>query len=394
MGADPMVRDLFIEIGYLQTDDVTGDLVPDPMCYGGTGPTCIGGVVKPGHSHGPGHAALKLMGDALWNAPLGAQRIKVHFDVGNDTPRVLRDAYILRGTGLARGGEVIAESFTQCTPAAGAPPWECQFSAYPGTVGWKTGYQYMRDQILARPVSVPTPPAPPALDPCDDPSSALYAQCTRRFDPNRINTFHYVLFAHAVGLPKAEHPCLLNGTEEVPGDVNGACALPLTSNPNFRVPRTNTGLGDFPGGDILITMGGFNDLSGLPVGTPFMQASTLMHEFGHNAQRRHGGEAFEPNCRPTYLSVMNYMYQLRGLPDDDGEPHLDFSREPGGAVDETALDPLDGVFKRYRIGLVRAARGQLPRGPAWSTRRARPLQRVTDYRRRADGAYRRASGRR
>ena len=165
MGADPAVKDLFIEIGSLQTDDVTGDLLPDPMCYGGTGPTCIGGVVKPGHSHRPEHAALKLMGDALWNAPPGAQPIKVHFDVGNGypagdalDPSKNADAYIIRGSGLARGGEVIAESFTQCTPGADAPPWECQFSAYPGTVGWKTGYQYMRDQILARPPSVPTPP--------------------------------------------------------------------------------------------------------------------------------------------------------------------------------------------------------------------------------------------
>ncbi len=351
MGAINGVKDLFIEIGYMDTDFIDGpdaNTLPDDILYGGT--------LKPAHSHKPGHQALKLMGDALWNAPSGAQPIRVHYDVGHaydggSIPNCVAGigapgACIIRGAGLASGGEVINESFTQCAvaPGAGAPPWECQFQNYPGTVGWKTGYQYMRDQILARPASVPTPPAPPALDPCDDPSSALYSQCTRRFDPNRINMFHYALFAHSVGLPESEIPCLS-------GDVNASNLCPgglADINPAFRKPRTNTGLGDFPGGDILITMGGFNDLNGLPVGTPFMQASTLMHEFGHNAQRRHGGEAFEPNCRPTYLSVMNYMYQLRGLLDDDGEPHLGFSQEVGGAVSENNLNALTG--QRYRLG--------------------------------------------
>jgi VCBS repeat-containing protein len=350
MGASTTVKDLFIEIGYLNTDGYTDDGVAnDPgMSYGG--------VAKGGHSHRPGHRALKLMGDALWNAPDEAQRIKVHFDVGDDYPAGSTapgdeadnaEAYLIRGAGLARGGEVIDESFTQCSPTTGVP-WDCQFSAYPGTVGWKTGYQYLRDQILARPSPAP---APPALDPCDDPSSSSYGACTRRFDPSRINIFHYALFAHSVGLPESERPCLSGD-----GEVNASNLCPggvADINPAFRRPRTNTGLGDFPGGDILVTMGGFNDLNGLPVATPFMQASTLMHEFGHNALRRHGGEAFEPNCRPTYLSVMNYMYQLRGLPDDDGIPHLDFSREvggPTGGLNELALDPLEGVYKRYRIG--------------------------------------------
>ena len=70
-------------------------------------------------------------------------------------------------------------------------------------------------------------------------------------------------------------------------------------NPDFRVPRTYSGIGDFPGGDLVVSLGGFKDAAGRPVGTPFMQASTLAHEFGHTAERRHGGEAFEPNCKPA-----------------------------------------------------------------------------------------------
>jgi hypothetical protein len=33
------------------------------------------------------------------------------------------------------------------------------------------------------------------------------------------------------------------------------------------------------------------------------------------------------NCKPAYFSVMNYLYQLRGLLDDFGRPHLDLSRD-------------------------------------------------------------------
>ena len=174
-----------------------------------------------------------------------------------------------------------------------------EFAKYPGTVGWKTGFRFLRDEVLSV-----TPPAGEAAPPageefCDTPGYT----CNRRFDRNRKDMFRYALFAHALGIPKSEDP----------------------ASPDFHVPRTNTGVADFPGGDSMVTLGAFADTAGRPVGTPFMQASTLMHELGHDFERRHGGDALEPNCKPTYLSVMNYLYQLRGLLDDAGRPHLDFS---------------------------------------------------------------------
>ena len=303
MGADPYVKDLFVEIGYMKTD----------------AETTYGGVLKPAHSHLPSPAALKLVGDAFANAPTG--RINVHFDVGDGYPSGDANPYIIRGAGLARGGEAISESDTVCAPDP-EYPWVCQFSEYPGTVGWKTGFKFLRDQVL----SGEPAPLPGEDDVCDLPGNT----CERRFDRNRKDMFRYVLFAHALGLPKSEEP----------------------TDPGFHVPRTNTGVGDFPGGDVMVTLGAFADLHGLPVGTPFMQASTLMHELGHNMERRHGGEAFEPNCKPTYLSVMNYLYQLRGLLDDRGVPHLDFSGSSYGgiSIDETSLS--DGILggMPYRIG--------------------------------------------
>ena len=49
-----------------------------------------------------------------------------------------------------------------------------------------------------------------------------------------------------------------------------------------------------------------------------------MHELGHTFGLGHGGDAM-PNCKPNYLSVMNYMFQLGGLIDAEGVPHLGYS---------------------------------------------------------------------
>lgn len=309
MGADPARKDIFIETGSMRA--------PVDAAYGG--------VLQPAHTHLPSQAALKLVGDAFKNAP---EPIAVHFDMGNSYPlpepgEPSAEEYLIRGAS-ARGGEVVDEQVTVCTPNATDPPWVCQFAQYPGTVGWKTGFRFIRDEVLSV-----TPPSgmavpPPGEEFCDSPGYT----CNRRFDRNRKDMFRYALFAHAIGLPKSDDP----------------------SNPDFHVPRTNTGVGDFPGGDVMVTLGGFADAAGKPVGTPFMQASTLMHELGHDFERRHGGDALEPNCKPTYLSVMNYLYQLRGLLDDAGRPHLDFSGMIEPTLDETRLaDGAPGPLP-YRIG--------------------------------------------
>jgi hypothetical protein len=88
----------------------------------------------------------------------------------------------------------------------------------------------------------------------------------------------------------------------------------------------------------MVTLGAFDDVSGRPVGTPFMQASTLLHELGHNFWRRHGGDSGQPNCKPNYQSAMNYLFQLRGLLDASGIPHVDFSGQTlGPPLNEASL---------------------------------------------------------
>ena len=51
------------------------------------------------------------------------------------------------------------------------------------------------------------------------------------------------------------------------------------------------------------------------VGSPPEVAQTLMHEVGHSLGLHHAGLADQPNCIPNYPSIMNYLYQIRGLTD-------------------------------------------------------------------------------
>ncbi len=316
MGADKNHKDLFIEAGYFQTAATT-----------------YGGASKPAHTHAPTHAAIKKFGDMFVNAPVtnpdGSTGIRVHLDLGNSFPAGAGDPYLIRGAG-ARGGESFDESLTQCTRTPGAAPWICQFSDYPGTVGWKSGFRFLRDMPLA-------------LSDTDcreaDTDGSPLTRCERVFDRERKDIFRYVLFAHALGLPKED--CLVDdpGSPDF-GFPDNVCQA---TNPLFHVPVTNTGVADFPGGDAIITLGGFNDSSGRPVGTDYMQAATLAHELGHTFQLRHGGAATEPNCKPNYLSVMNYLFQLRGLRLNTGPSLVDFSRQQLPVLNETVLPQVSGL---------------------------------------------------
>lgn len=86
-----------------------------------------------------------------------------------------------------------------------------------------------------------------------------------------------------------------------------------TTNPSGTYIVTgSSGLGEFPGDDFVVTLGGFTGA----VGTPFDRASTLAHEFGHNLGLDH---CLEGSCDvigpfgPNHPSIMSYAYQLRGV---------------------------------------------------------------------------------
>jgi hypothetical protein len=292
MGANPLVKDLFVEIDYMQTT------APDGTLYGAE--------LKPIHSHLPSKAALNLVGKAFADAPVP---INVHFDVGNnyqDSPYVI--PWDPTPAIPGKGGEAIDEMVTVCTRKLTDAPSVCQFSAYPGTVGWKTGLRFLKEELFAR---------------------------------NRKDMFRYVFFTHAVGIPK--DPCL---------NPNGTANLTCNT-ADFHVPVTNSGVADFPGGDLLVTLGAFDDESKRPIGTDFMQASTMMHEWGHTFELTHAGVPLvprEPNCKPQYLSVMNYMYQLHGLRDALGKAHLGYATQASDLINEISLTDGGLGALPYRIG--------------------------------------------
>ena len=316
MGANKNVKDLFVEIAYM-------DAAPG---------TTYGGVEKPAHSHLPTQAALDMVATAFKNAPVP---INVHFDVGPTNyqpppsatlcadPMTWTPGCAIIPASLARGGKSISETRACPDPLNSANIMECppdgmpgQYPSYPGTVGWKTGFRFLRDELLG-------------------------------FDRNRKDMFRYALFAHSVGMPV--EPCL-----NADDTSNFECQ---DTSPYFHVPRTNSGVADFPGGDVLVTLGAFDDTDHNPVASSFFQAGTLLHELGHTFELTHAGAPQIPrarNCNPPYLSSMNYLYQLRGLMDDAGQPHIDFSRQREPGDNESFLT--DGVLGTatgglpYRIG--------------------------------------------
>ncbi|MBM5570403.1 hypothetical protein GM173_02295 [Deefgea chitinilytica] len=80
----------------------------------------------------------------------------------------------------------------------------------------------------------------------------------------------------------------------------------------------SSGLGEINGNDFIVTLGlwGLNSSSANALYTLInYQAGTIMHELGHNLGLLHGGND-DKNNKPNYLSVMNYDYQLNGVPSD------------------------------------------------------------------------------
>jgi hypothetical protein len=176
----------------------------------------------------------------------------------------------------------------------------------------------------------------------DDP--AFYALKRSKFNPNRAAVFRYGIIAQPPvdGLGKA---ILSGGQAEI-------------------------------GGNDLVE---FNHDGG-----------TLMHELGHTLNLHHGGEV-DANCKPNYVSVMNYDLQF-GIPQNGGGAILDYSppRFAGGrgvvpliTLDENNLDEslvLDGTDVSNRFVFVASGGGKTQR----------PLNGAADWN--ADGTPPSASG--
>jgi alpha-tubulin suppressor-like RCC1 family protein len=157
-GASPGQKDLFVQIDY--------------MCSAVTGVLCTG------HSHLPSLNALTMVADAFL-----AKGIHVHFDVGNNYQSPL-PAFIVPAAD-AKGGNPIQEE-TCHDDFTVNPPQLCPFPEQPGVLAWKTNLGILKTW-------------PKDLGAC-----AINPQqgCTPRFQHGRKDSYHYVVFAHALGLPR------------------------------------------------------------------------------------------------------------------------------------------------------------------------------------------------
>jgi hypothetical protein len=341
MGAHPNVRDLFIEIGAMWSNawnPATSAQTPVPAA----------------HDHMPDVSVLKMVGDALRNAPSPHAPIAVHFDVGpvlgsayqavlqsNSDP--FDDDYVIAGN-VARGGERIQEVECVEDEEPGTPP--CRFPGFRGVVSWPAGFQF-----LARaPVG---PDGSELADPeaagwCDTSSAA---DCRRRFDLEREGIFHYILYAHTRGVRKSDFPCLaapdaMGHQDPVPYPDNTVVCGALDDNPEYYIPKSVSGVAELPGRFALVTLGQWDNA----VGTRGMQANTTLHELGHNLDLWHGGGKpqflstgaglsvfVQPQCKPNHLSIMSYMFQATGVRDGAGNSRARLSGEFLNPLDEGAL---------------------------------------------------------
>ena len=121
------------------------------------------------------------------------------------------------------------------------------------------------------------------FDPVDGRAN-LYDYKRDYMDYSRMQIFHYMLMAN---------------TQLLGGGSGGS-----------------SGLAELDANDLIITLGdwGLNSSTTAEQNKLInFQASTIMHELGHNLALRHGGDV-DTNDKPNYLSIMNYTYQMSGLP--------------------------------------------------------------------------------
>ncbi|MGW4476285.1 DUF7507 domain-containing protein [Nonomuraea sp. NPDC004354] len=100
------------------------------------------------------------------------------------------------------------------------------------------------------------------------------------------------------------------------------------------------------GNDFVVTMGVFTPKEFQELGGRVnAEKATFMHELGHTLGLGHGGDE-KVNCKPNYLSVMNYSYQFQ---DYDPIRPLDYSSSARGtaltvSLPESELDENSGVY--------------------------------------------------
>jgi hypothetical protein len=334
----------------------------------------------PGQAPGqPGPPAVGWKGDFLFVRDNANDPIS-NLPLGNFQPgRQLSYQYVLFGHALGD-----PESFWSTAATALSDPTNLQLISIVNTGTTAS-------------VTIQTPPPPAAqggfIKPGDCPNTAIPA-CS---DANNSR----VTVGGALGQPALNGTYFFNSPSSSPGPngsttttftittanlPSGTTTYNFSNEPQLNVeylgPTSTSGHSDFGGGgDSAVTFGlwGADDADGCQadpsvtlaagqvycnnqVGTVLQQAGTLMHEVGHALTLTHGGAyynvpnypsvaTYELNCKSNFLSVMSYLFQVRGFPDGGiifppstvPNPFIDYSGQMLPNLSEAALDESFGI---------------------------------------------------
>ena len=332
-GATLGQKDVFVQLDYMCSGAIS---------YVNGVPTCdtSGG----GQSLLPNPTVLPLVQQAFLN-----QGIHVHFTIGN----------------------AIAQQ--TCTDDLTAnPPQLCEYPGIPGVVDWKAGLEALKssprnptlcaaggDCTLVFPYGQKDSyhyalfgyatglPAWSFQDgtPSTGTPSTLSSIVVGGPDSNGVSTVTFNLsvppglsssspYSPRVTIAGAISQPNLNGTYSVAssGDTSftiqttglTAGSIDVTTDPYLSIgsgqTSTTSGHSDVGGADTMVTLGLWSTVDAARVN---VQAGTLMHELGHSLGLTHSGyyfdalpttgsyvPTFEANCKPNFLSVMNYQFQV------------------------------------------------------------------------------------
>ncbi len=107
----------------------------------------------------------------------------------------------------------------------------------------------------------------------------------------------------------------------------------------------SSGWSEILGNDFLISMGNYKNNG---VGNLDEQEGALMHELGHNLGLDHGGVNDANNCKPNYLSAMNYVFMFNETADPNRP--LDYSNATLGSLNEASLTDSNIGSYKYPAG--------------------------------------------
>jgi uncharacterized repeat protein (TIGR01451 family) len=314
LNSDPTHRDLFVEIDYM-------------ACSAGG---CVAGDT---HSHAPAGGVKDDVVAAFRNSPVsnpdGTQGITLHWEQDEAIPDAVRIFTEQDGPGATDDRYDIRLGFPRGNPCQngkfGTPTERSLLNCADVLAAKKKAFRYA---VFAHSYLILTPAR--CTDAMDNDSDGSVDGSVNDGCPQDGST------------PETVAQCA-NAVNDDPSDdgvVNDGC--PAVGNPEQNSHPRSSGWGEngskadgraSGGDDFFVTLGewtpaGITDARG----QRSAEASTFMHEFGHTLGLRHGGDTHD-NCKPNYLSVMNYTLQFQTI--DVSRP-LDFTSAARG----TALNQL------------------------------------------------------